>query len=178
MITSLDGYAIDAEGGFDFMEVGEDEHDFFGEQLRSVGTFLYGRRMYETMVFWETAHAEPDAPPFIVQFARDWQAAEKVVYSTTLASVTGARTTIERTFDPERIRQLKAGAERDISVGGPGLAARAIKGALVDEFHLFVMPVVVGGGTRALPDDVHVALELLAERRFANGTVHLHYRVT
>jgi dihydrofolate reductase len=177
-ITSLDGYVADEDGNFDWAAPDEEVHAFVNDLERPVGTYLYGRRMYEVMVYWETASGRAGQTPAVQDFAELWQAADKVVYSTTLASVTSARTRIERTFDPERIRQLKAGAERDISVGGPGLAAQAIKGALVDELHLFVVPVVVGGGTRALPDDARLALELLAERRFANGTVHLHYRVT
>jgi dihydrofolate reductase len=177
-IMSLDGYVADEDGNFDWAAPDEEVHAFVNDLERPVGTYLYGRRMYEVMVYWETASGRAGQTPAVQDFAELWQAADKVVYSTTLASVTSARTRIERTFDPERIRQLKAGAESDLSVGGPGLAAQAIEGALVDELHLFVAPVVVGGGTRALADHVRLALELLAERRFANGTVHLHYRVT
>ncbi|MDQ6772818.1 MAG: dihydrofolate reductase family protein, partial [Candidatus Dormibacteraeota bacterium] len=139
-------------------------------------TYLYGRRMYETMTYWETALTVADQPPFVRDYAEIWQAADKVVYSKTLAAVSSARTRIERGFDPEVVRQLKASGGRDISVGGPDLAAQAIKAGLVDECHVFVAPVVVGGGNRFLPNNVHLELELLDERRFGNGVVHLHYR--
>ena len=133
--------------------------------------------MYEVLVAWETAHTFADQRPFIKDYAEIWQAAEKVVYSKTLQEVSSARTRLERDFDPEAVRQMKAEAQRDLGVGGPGLAAQALKEGLVDECHLFLSPVVVGGGNRALPDDLRVDLELLGERRFANGTVHLHYRI-
>jgi dihydrofolate reductase len=132
--------------------------------------------MYEVMVYWETAHTLADQPPFVDDFAEIWQAADKVVYSRTLETVATARTRIERDFDPEAVRQLKATVRRDITVGGPELAAQAIKAGLVDEYHLFLTPVVVGGGKRSLPTNVRVQLELLDERRFGNGVVHLHYR--
>jgi dihydrofolate reductase len=134
--------------------------------------------MYEVMVYWETANAVADQPPYVRDFARLWQSADKIVYSKTRDSVSSARTRIERDFDPVAVRQMKASAGRDITVGGPDLAAQAIKAGLVDEYHLFVAPIVVGGGTRSLPDDVVVKLELLDERRFGNGVVHLHYRTT
>jgi dihydrofolate reductase len=176
-IMSLDGYVADEAGNFDWAAPDEEVHAFINDLERPVGTYLYGRRMYEVMAYWETADERAGRSPAAQDYAQIWRAADKVVYSKTLESATSARTRIERAFDPERIRQLKAGAESDLSIGGPGLAAQAIEGALVDELHLFVVPVVVGGGTRALPDHVRLALELLAERRFANGTVHLHYRV-
>jgi dihydrofolate reductase len=132
--------------------------------------------MYEVMVYWETAHTLPDQPPFIRDFTEIWQAADKIVYSRTLEAAASAKTTIERDFDPETVRQLKASAERDITVGGPALAARAIKAGLVDEVQLIVAPIVVGGGTRALPDKVRLKLELLDERRFGGGAVYLNYR--
>ena len=128
------------------------------------------------MVYWETADTLADQPPVVRDYAEIWQAADKIVYSKTLETVSTARTRIERDFDPEAVRQMKASAERDSRVGGPDLAAQAIKAGLVDEFHLFLTPVVVGGGNQSLPDDVHVELELLDERRFGNGVVHLHYR--
>ena len=144
--------------------------------FRPVRTFLYGRRMYETMVFWETADATPDAPPFIKQYARDWQAAEKIVYSTTLDSVSSARTRIERTFDPGAVRLLKAEADRDLTVDGPTLAAQAIAAGLVDEYHLFLTTSVVGGGKRFFPDGVRLDLDLVEERAFASGLLYARYR--
>jgi dihydrofolate reductase len=175
-ITSLDGYVADDNGKFDWAEPDPEVHAFVNDLEREVGTYLYGRRMYEVMVAWETMLAEADLPPFVRDYAEIWQAADKVVYSTTLHSARSARTRIEGTFDPEEVRRMKASAGRDLSVGGPSLAAEAMKAGLVDELHLFLTPVVVGGGTRALPDGVRQNLELVDERRFANGVVHLHYR--
>jgi len=166
----------DEDGNFDWAAPDEEVHTFVNELERRVGTYLYGRRMYEVMVYWETANILADQPPFIRDFAETWRAADKIVYSKTLETLSSARTRIERDFDPEAIRQMKASAERDISVGGPGLAAQAIKVGLVDECHLFVTPIVVGGGKKSLPDDVRLKLELLDERHFGNGVVHLHYR--
>ncbi|MEN3311176.1 MAG: hypothetical protein V7645_505 [Actinomycetota bacterium] len=175
-ITSLDGYVADEEGNFDWAAPDEEVHSFVNDLERPVGTYLYGRRMYEVMVYWETAHTLPDQPPFIRDFTEIWQAADKIVYSRTLETAASAKTTIERDFDPETVRQLKASAERDITVGGPALATQAIKAGLVDELQLIVAPVVVGGGTRALPDKVRLKLELLDERRFGGGAVYLNYR--
>jgi dihydrofolate reductase len=175
-ITSLDGYVADEDGNFDWAAPDEEVHGFVNELERQVGTYLYGRRIYETMVYWETAHTLPDQPPVVEDFAQIWQAADKIVYSRTLETVSSARTRIERDFDPEAVGQLKASAGRDLSVGGPDLAAQAIKAGLVDEYHLFLTPVVVGGGKPSLPDQVRVKLELLDERRFGSGVVHLHYR--
>jgi dihydrofolate reductase len=175
-ITSLDGYVADEDGNFDWAEPDEEVHTFVNDLERSVGTYLYGRRMYEVMVPWEDAQTFADQPPFMQDYAEIWQAANKIVYSNTLETVSSARTRIERDFDPEAVRQMKAHAERDISVGGPDLAAQAIKAGVVDEFHLFVTPIVVGGGKRSLPDNVRLELELLDERRFGNGVIHLHYR--
>ena len=175
-LTSLDGYVADEDGNFDWARPSEEVHVFVNDLERPVGTHLYGRRMYEVMAYWETADTVADQPPFIRDYAKIWKAAEKIVYSRTLAEVSSARTRIERDFDVDAVRQLKATADRDISVGGPDLAAQAIKAGLVDELHLFLAPVVVGGGKRSLPDDVRLELELLDERRFANGVVHLHYR--
>jgi dihydrofolate reductase len=177
-ITSLDGYVADDQGNFDWAAPDEEVHGFVNELERPVGTYLYGRRMYEVMVAWETMDTRADQPPAIEDFTKIWQAADKVVYSKTLETVSSARTRIERDFDPEAVRQLKASSERDITVGGPELAAQAIRVGLVDEFQLFVTPVVVGGGKKALPDDVHLKLELLDERRFGSGVVHLHYRTS
>jgi dihydrofolate reductase len=176
MITSLDGYAEAAEGDLGRGAEDPEVHTFIGDVFRSVGTYLYGRRMYETMVFWETAHNEPGAPPHIVQYARDWQAAEKIVYSTTLTSASSGRTRIERAFDPETVRRLKAEAERDLTVDGPHLAAQAIKAGLVDEYHLFTTTSVVGGGKRFFPDGVRLDLALVEERAFDSGLVYTRYR--
>jgi dihydrofolate reductase len=175
-ITSLDGYVADEHGKFDWSAPDEEVHSFVNELERTIGTYLYGRRMYEVMAVWETMGGDPDLPPFIDDYAKIWQAADKVVYSRALERVSSARTRIERDFDPEAVRRLKAEAARDISVGGPGLAAEAIMAGLVDEYQLFVTPIIVGGGNRALPDDVRVELELLDERRFGNGAVYLRYR--
>jgi dihydrofolate reductase len=174
VITSLDGYVADEEGNFDWAEPDEEVHTFVNDLERPVGTHLYGRGMYEVMRAWETMGLA-DEPPFIQDFAEIWRAADKIVYSRTLETLSTARTRIERDFDPEAVRQLKAGAEGDISVGGPLVAAHAIKAGLVDEVHLFLAPVIVGGGKRALPDKVRLQLELLGERRFGNGMVHVNY---
>ncbi len=174
-ITSLDGYIADEDGNFDWAAPDEEVHTFVNDLERSVGTYLYGRRIYQVMDVWETDHTLADHSPVTRDFAQIWQAADKIVYSKTLETVSTTRTRIERDFDPEVVRQMKARAGRDISVGGPELAAQAIKAGLVDEWHLFVTPIVVGGGKRSLPDDVRVKLELLDERRFEGGVVHLHY---
>jgi dihydrofolate reductase len=176
-ITSLDGYVADENGTFDWAAPDEEVHIFFNDLERPVGTYLYGRRMYEVMVAWETVHLHADQPPHIQDFAEIWQAADKIVYSTTLEKVSSARTRIERDFDPEAVRQMKARAGRDITVGGPDLAAQAFKAGLVDECRLFVAPIMVGGGTQALPTKVRLRLDLLDERRFANGMVYLRYRI-
>jgi dihydrofolate reductase len=175
-ITSLDGYVADENGNFDWAAPDEEVHAFVNDLERPVGTYLFGRRMYEVMAYWETALTVPDQPPLMQDFAKIWQGADKIVYSKTLETVSTARTRIERAFDPEAVRHMKGGAERDITVGGPGLAAQAIKAGLVDELQLFLSPIVVGGGNPSLPDDVRVKLELLDERRFGNGVVYLHYR--
>jgi dihydrofolate reductase len=175
-IASLDGYVADADGSFDWAVPDDEVHAFVNDLERPVGTYLYGRRMYETMAGWETVHTGADRPAVVRDFAAIWQAADKVVYSRTLQTVSSSRTRIERDFDPEAVRRLKAAAARDLGIGGPGLAAQAIAAGLVDEWHLFVVPVVVGGGTRALPDGVRLRLELQDERRFSGGVVHLRYR--
>ena len=174
-ITSLDGYVADRDGNFDWSEPDEEVHAFVNELLRPVGTHLYGRRMYDVLVAWETMELS-DQPPFIRDFAEIWRAADKVVYSTSLEKASSAKTRIERSFDADAVRQMKASAERDVSVGGPDIAAQAMRAGLVDEFHQFLSPVVVGGGTSVFPDDVRWELELLDERRFGNGVVHLGYR--
>ena len=177
-ITSLDGYVADEDGNFDWAMPDEEVHTFINDLERPVGTYLYGRRMYEVMVGWETAHTLADHRPVMRNFAEIWQAADKIVYSKTLKTVSSARTRVERDFDPEAVRQIKAEAGCDITVGGPDLAAQAIKAGLVDECHLFVAPIVVGDGKPSFPNSVRLKLELLDERRFGNGVVHLHYRTT
>jgi dihydrofolate reductase len=174
-ITSLDGYVEDEGGNFDWAVPDEEVHTFVNDLLRPVGTYLYGRRMYETMVAWETMHTAGQ-PPFTRDFAEIWQAADKIVYSKTLETASSARTRVERDFDPEAVRQMKELTGRHIAVGGSDLAAQAIKAGLVDEYHLIVSPIVVGGGKQSLPNNVLLRLELRAERRFGNGVVHLHYR--
>ncbi len=175
-ITSLDGYIADAEGKFDWSMPDEEVHAFVNELTRPVGTYLFGRRMYEVMVAWEELADDPELPPVEQDFARIWLNADKVVYSTTLETVSSARTRIERSFDPKEIRRMKASAERDLAVAGAELAAHALRAGLVDECHLLVSPVMVGGGKRFLPDGVRMQLELLEERRFGNGVVFLRYR--
>jgi len=177
-ITSLDGYVADSEGTFDWAAPDDEVHTAVNDLERPIGTYLYGRRMYEVMAYWATAPTSTDEPSHLRDYAQIWQAADKVVYSRTLESVTTDRTRLERNFDPAAVRELTANAASDVSIGGPELAGEALRAGLVDEYHLFVSPVVVGGGTQALPDGVLLQLELLDERRFGNGVVHLHYRIT
>jgi dihydrofolate reductase len=165
-IASLDGYIEDEHGKFDWAAPDDEVHAFINELERPVGTYLYGRRMYETMVAWESVGSHP--------YAEIWRAADKVVYSRTLEAVASARTRIEREFEPCAVRRLKE--KGDVSVGGPALAAEAIRAGLVDEYHLFLVPILVGGGKRALPDGVRLELELLEERRFGSGVVYVRYR--
>jgi len=174
-ITSLDGYVADEEGRFDWAEPDEEVHAFVNDLERSVGTYLYGRRLYEVMAVWETMPLA-DQPAHIRDYAEIWRAADKVVYSTTMSEVPTPRTRMERRFDPEEVRRMKAASERDLSVGGAGLAAHAFRAGLVDECHLFIAPILVGGGTSAFPDDVRLKLELLDERPFANGMVYVRYQ--
>jgi dihydrofolate reductase len=175
-IASLDGYVADEDGNFDWAVPDEEVHAFINDLDRQVGTYLYGRRMYETMVGWETDSTLAEQSPLMRDFAEIWQAADKIVYSRTLQAVSTARTRIERDIDPKAIRQMKARGGRDLIVGGPELAAQVFEVRLVDECHLFVAPTVVGGGKRSLANDVRVELELLDERRFGSGMVYLHYR--
>jgi dihydrofolate reductase len=172
---SLDCYVADEDGKFDWAEPDEEVHAFVNELERPVGTHLYGRRLYEVLVAWETMHELPDQPRHILDYAEIWQAADKIVYSRTLETPSSARTRIERDFDREAVREMKATADRDLLIGGPELAAVAIRAGLVDEYHLFQAPVVVGGGKRALPDDLRVDLELLDTGRFSSGFVYLRY---
>jgi len=175
-LMSLDGYVADEHGKFGWARPDEEVHRFVNDLERPVGTHLYGRRMYEVLRAWESADTFVGQTRYLQDYAEIWQAADKVVYSKTLEAVSSARTRIERDFDPEAVRRLKASADRDLAVGGPHLASQAIKAGLVDELHLLISPVLVGGGNPALPDDVHLELELLDERRFGNGVVHVHYR--
>ena len=172
-LASLDGYIADANGNFDWAEPDEEVHAFVNDLDRSVGTYLLGRRTYEVLAVWDTIQ---DERPAIADFADIWRSADKIVYSSTLESVSTAKTRLERTFDPDDVAAMKASADRDLSIGGPTLAARAIAAGLVDEWNLFLFPVVVGGGTSAFPDGTFVDLMLEDERRFSNGTVYLRYR--
>lgn len=174
MISSLDGYVADEAGRFDWAEPDEQVHVFINNLQRDAGTHLYGRRMYETMVAWESPELSANQPPYIQDFARIWRAADKVVYSTTLREVHSARTRLERRFDPDAVRRLKQDAERNVLIAGPTLASHAIRAGLVDECHLFIAPVVVGGGLPAFPG-VQAPLRLLDERRFERGMVYLRY---
>jgi dihydrofolate reductase len=174
-ITSLDLYIEDAGGSFDWSAPDDEVHAFINDLERPIGTYLCGRRLYEVMTYWETVPTGPEQPEVGRDFAELWQAADKVVYSRTLDEVTSARTRIERDLDLGALRHMKATAERDLSIGGPELAAHALRAGLVDELHLFLNPIIVGGGKRALPDDARIELELLSERRFTSGVVHLHY---
>jgi dihydrofolate reductase len=176
-MTSLDGYIEDKSGRFDWAEPDEEVHRFVNDLERSAGTHLYGRRMYETMMVWETEPSLAAESPFMRDYAEIWQSADKIVYSRTLEAVSTRRTRIERNFDPEAIERLKETAEQDISIGGPEIAAHAFRAGLVDECQLYIAPIVVGGGKPSLPDDVHLELELLEERAFGSGIVFLRYRV-
>ena len=176
-ITSLDGYVADEAGKYDWAMPDDEVFGFINDFERPVGTYLYGRRLYQEMTGWETRDADPGLPPLVLDFARIWQAADKVVYSRSLGNVSTARTRLERDFDPGSVREMKARSDRDITVGGSELAAEAIRAGLVDEIHLVISPVMVGGGKKALPGQVLVRLETLNERRFGNGVVHLGYRV-
>jgi dihydrofolate reductase len=177
-IASVDGYVADDGGKFDWAQPNAEVHAFINDLERSVGTFLYGRRMYETMAVWETDASLAADSELMLEFAEVWQAAEKIVYSRTLATTSTRRTRIERAFDAGAVRRLKASAGKDLAVAGPELAAEAFRAGLVDECQLFVAPIIVGGGKRSLPDDVRLELELLAERRFDSGMVHLRYRTS
>jgi dihydrofolate reductase len=173
--TSLDGYIEDGTGNFDWAAPSEELHQHHNDRERASGTYLYGRKLYETMRVWET-WGTPDKEPVVRDFAQLWQAAEKIIYSTTLGEVTTARTRIARTFDPDAVRAMKASVDRPISIGGPGLAAHAFRAGLIDEIHLYLCPIIIGGGNPALPDGVRLDLELVSERTFDNGVVHHHYR--
>jgi dihydrofolate reductase len=175
VLTSLDGYVNDASGGFEWAAPDEEVHAHVNALERGTGTYLYGRRLYDVMQVWESMDLA-DEPPVMRDYALLWRAADKVVYSTTLEAPTTERTRLARVWDPEEVRRLKAEADRPVSIGGPTLAALALRDGLVDEIHQYLNPVLVGGGTRAFPDDVRLDLELRDEHRFASGVVHLHYR--
>ena len=175
--TSLDGYTEDKDGKFDWTEPSEEYFRFITNLVRATRTHLYGRRMYESMRVWETDPNLAAESPLMRDFAEVWQAADKIVYSKTLETVSTRKTQIERSFNPEAIRQLKEAAEHDILIGGPELAAHAFRSGLIDECHLFLIPIIVGGGKQALPDNVRFELELLEERRFGSGVVFLRYRI-
>jgi dihydrofolate reductase len=175
MIASLDGYVVDEGGKFDWAAPDEEVHTLINDLARPIGTYLLGRRMYEVLAYWDDPPNLDEQSPAVQAFAEIWRDADKVVYSTTLDAVSTARTRIERHFDPDAVRKLKADSERDLTVGGPELAAHAIKAGLVDDYQLFVVPVVVGGGTQFLPGETRLRLQLLDERRFRNGTVLLRY---
>ena len=176
-ISSLDGFTVDDDGGFDWAAPDEQVHAFVNDVERPIGTYLYGRRMYEVMKVWQTMHDEPGQADVSYDYAHIWQSADKIVYSTTLDTVETPRTTLERSFDPAAVQAIKDRADRDVTVGGPNLAAHALRAGLVDEVQQFVSPVVVGGGTHFLPQGVRFALELADERRFDNGVVFLSYHV-
>jgi dihydrofolate reductase len=176
-ICSLDGYIADEQGNFEWAAPDDEVHGHVNELMRSIGTHLYGRRLYETMMYWERFEAVPHEQDVSTEFAELWRDADKVVYSRTLEEVSTPRTTLERSFDPAAVRRRKRRADRDLLIGGATLAGDALRSAgLVDELHLYLHPVIVGGGTRALPDGVLTRLELLDERRFASGVVYLHHR--
>ncbi|MFD9904002.1 dihydrofolate reductase family protein [Streptomyces sp. NPDC059063] len=175
-IASLDGYVADEAGDFSWAVPDEEVHTFINDAMRPYGTYLYGRRMYEMMAGWETEPPGPEQPSALRDFAEIWQAADKVVYSTTLERPGTARTRIERTFDPDAVRRLKADLGHDLAIGGPGLAAHALAAGLVDECQLYLAPSVVGGGKRVFPAGLRIGLDLLDERRFGNGMAYLRYR--
>ncbi len=174
--TSLDGYTEDPDGKFDWTEPGEEYFRFITDLVRPMRTHLYGRRMYETMMVWETDLNLAAESPLMRDFAETWKAAHKIVFSKTLETVSTRNTQLERSFDPGAIRQLKQTVQEDILIGGPELAAHAFRSGLIDECHLFIIPIIVGGGKQALPGNVRLALELVDERRFDNGVVFLRYR--
>jgi dihydrofolate reductase len=174
--TSLDGYVADETGNFDWAELSDEVHAYINSRESQIGTYLFGRKVYESVAVWESPDVLPGLTPTALEFAPIWQAAEKIVYSTTLPRLTTARTRLERRFEPDVVRELKAGATRDLEVGGPTLAAQAIRAGLVDEYHLLIAPIIAGGGNPYLPGKVSVKLELLDERRFDNGLVYVRYR--
>jgi len=176
-IMSIDGYIEDEAGRFGWAEPDEEVHSYINDLVRDIGTYLYGRRMYETMHAWESVPGMDDQPLFIRDFAETWQAADKIVFSTSMESVSTSRTRIERQFIADDVRQLKAAARQDIAIGGPELASTAFKAGLIDQCWIFITPVVVGGGKPGLPRDIRLDLRLEREHQFASGTVFLQYWV-
>jgi dihydrofolate reductase len=174
-LMSVDGYIEDAAGRFDWAEPDAEVHSYINDLERSIGTHLYGRRMYETMMVWETVGDDAEVGPIEAAYGRVWRELDKVVFSRTLAAVPTPRTRLEREFDPDSVRQMKEVSDHDLSISGPNLAAHAFAANLIDEVQLFVFPVIVGGGKAALPGGVQLPLRLLGERRFDNGAVHLRY---
>jgi dihydrofolate reductase len=172
---SLDNYVEDESGKIDWAEPDEEVHTFINNFIRSIGTFLFGRRMYEVMKIWESIQTTPDQPPWILDFANIWKNAYKIVYSKTMDSVSSTKTRIEREFVPDEIRQIKKNSSKTINIGGPTIAAQAIKAGLVDEYHLMIAPIFVGGGKSFFPRNIKLKLDLIEEQRFSNGTVYLHY---
>jgi len=175
VLASLDGYVADETGNFDWAAPGEEVHRFINDLERSVGTYLFGRRMYEVMAVWQDFPDIEQEPDVIREFADIWQSADKIVYSETLTAVATPKTRLERVFDPESVRTMVANQERNVSIGGPTLAAHALRAGIVDDIHLFVVPVVVGGGTSCWPTGVRLTLDLVEQERFRDGTVYLHY---
>ncbi|MCJ7832223.1 MAG: dihydrofolate reductase family protein [Actinobacteria bacterium] len=175
VLASLDGYVADEPGNFDWAAPGEEVHRFINELERPVGTYLYGRRLFEVMAVWQNMPNIGQEPDVIREFAAIWQSADKIVYSKTLTTVATPKTRLERAFDPQSVRTMVTNQERDVSIGGPTLAAHALRAGIVDDIHLFVVPVVVGGGTSCWPAGVRLALDLVEQTRFADGTLHLHY---
>ncbi|MHA7305941.1 dihydrofolate reductase family protein [Arthrobacter sp. TMN-49] len=176
-ITSLDGYVADVDGNFDWSMPNPEVHAYINNLERPIGIYLLGRRLYDVMKVWDTFYGRVDLPPEMVDYATIWQQAQKIIYSTTLSEASAANTRIEANFDPASIRRLKAEAATDLSVGGADLAGQTLNAGLVDQIHLLISPVMVGGGKRALPEGFSTSLELLGQRRFSNGVVHLHYSV-
>jgi dihydrofolate reductase len=174
-ICSLDGFVADENGNFDWAAPDQEVHEYVNDLERGIGTYLYGRRMYDVMREWQTMDVS-SAPAFVREYAEIWRGADKIVYSRSLEEVSTPLTRLESEFDPAEVGRLKDSAPSELSVGGPTLAAEALRAGLVDDLHLFVVPHLVGGGTRALPAGIRRLLRLESERRFANGTVHLHYR--
>lgn len=176
-ITSLDGYVEDEDGSFDWAVPGEEAHAFINDLIRPIGTYLYGRRLYETMIGWETDPSLADTSAVLADFAQIWQAANKIVYSRSLSAVSTARTVLEHEFVPEMVQQMKSGSDRGLIVGGADLAGQAIRAGLVDECHTFLAPISIGSGKRSLPSDVRLKLELLDQSLFPDGMVYLRYRI-
>ncbi len=176
VLVSLDGYVADEAGNFDWAAPGEDVHSYINQLERSVGIYLYGRRLYEVMAVWQDMPGIEQEPDVIGEYADIWQSADKIVYSETLSAVTTPKTRLERNFDPQSVRAMVTDQERDVSIGGPTLASHALRAGIVDDVHLFIVPHIVGGGTPCWPAGTRLALDLVEQKEFVDGTVHLHYR--